>query len=214
MNNVFLLVSISALVIIVGSVGTFWLSQNTSDSTPLKSENKNEKKIDSSVTPRSETTENILRAGGSSYFDPQGLFTFLYPPDYKIDTQNNEQHTRIYKSGKTQQGQTEMYDGVIIVFERINLDAKTLNDWVDESIKNSTIDGTIEVIKPKKSTTVNGYPGFTYILKGLGESEYFVLQKDSNSNSAVSITTFVADPENVGFQKEVDAVISTLQLLK
>lgn len=156
---------------------------------------------------------DLLRAGGSSYLDPEGVYTILYPSEYVIDSPADG-HTRIYKQGATQTGQTEIYDGVIINIESIHLDGQSLSEWVDSQIKNATSDGTSEVVTPKTQTTQNSYTGYTYEMRSLGTFEYLVLQKDSSSDFAVSITTLVADPESVGYQKEVDATLSTLELLK
>lgn len=58
-----------------------------------------------STTPPAITSiTNTIKMGGSSYRDPNGLYTFLYPADYKIDTENENTLTRIYKVGATQRG--------------------------------------------------------------------------------------------------------------
>lgn len=166
------------------------------------------------LTPSSSTAPSELLQGGSSYSDPNGVFTFLYPNNYQIDGQNNGQMTRVFKLGPTQQGQTEMYDGVIVHFERVDLGGKSLSDWVDDRIAQSIADGTSQVVTPKAPATLNNYPGFSYELRGLGTFENQVFQKDTNSNNAVLITTLVADPGNLGFQQEVNEILSTLQILK
>lgn len=193
------------LIIIVAAVSGFlYFRQNKATSENL-------------LTPSpksivSESSSKILQ-GGSSYGDPNGIYSFLYPNDYTIDSQDSLQ-VRVYKNGPTQKGQTEMYDGVIVNFGKVNLNGKNLNEWVDDSIKQATADGTSEVIKAKTSITFNKYPGFSYSLRGLGTSEYIVVQKDSNSDNAIVITYLVADPTNVGFQEQVDDILSTLQILK
>jgi hypothetical protein len=164
-------------------------------------------------TPTNSQIVNTLRAGGNSFRDPQGVFVFLYPSDYKLDDQDR-QHIRIYKTGATQKGQTEMYDGVIVVFETINLLGQTLEQWIDSSIKQATADGTSRIVEPKTNITQNKYPGFTYTLQGQGTAKYYVLQKDSKSNYAVVITVSVQDPQQKGYQKEVDALLSALELLR
>ncbi|MBI5044586.1 MAG: hypothetical protein HZC02_01560 [Candidatus Levybacteria bacterium] len=201
-------------VIIVTSFvigGAFLLIQNNTTRQLPKSLSESNQ-----VAPSSSSSEIIdkLKAGGSSLSDPKGVFSILYPNDYKTDTQNNGQYIRIYKTGSTQRGQTEMYDGVIITFESITLNSQKLESFVDEHIKSSTVDGTTTVSQPKRATVVNGYPGFSYTLHGLGESTYIVLQKDTQSDYAVSISYAVMDPEKVGYQQEVDATFSTIQLLK
>ncbi|HRN96632.1 MAG TPA: hypothetical protein PLD54_04255, partial [Candidatus Levybacteria bacterium] len=114
---------------------------------------------------------NSLRMGGSSFRDPRDVYTILYPNDYQLHT-DDPIHTRISKTGPTQQGQTEMYDGVVVVFESIDLQGQSLEAFVDARIQQSTADGTLEVIQPKKVTTLNSYPGYTYTMRGLGTSTY------------------------------------------
>jgi hypothetical protein len=186
----------------------FGISPQTTENTPAV--NAPTMGIKESVSP---ATRNDLLAGGSSYSDPDGVYVFLYPNEYKLDTQDSL-HIRIYKTGATQQGQTEMYDGVIMVFETIELNGQTLNNWVDGYIKTSTADGTMETIDEKKSVLLNSYSGFTYQLRGLGESKYVVIQRDDNSDKAVLITYSVSDPENKNYQAEVDNILSTFQLLQ
>lgn len=152
-----------------------------------------------------------LRANGSNFRDPQGVYSFLYPNEYELFT-DDPQHIRIIKRGATQQGQTELYDGVLVVFESIDLQGQTLENFVDSRIQQSTADGTTEVTEPKKATTLTTYPGFTYRLRGLGESTYVVVQKDFTSDSAVVINFLVADPEGQGYQEEVDSILSTFIL--
>lgn len=205
-----LILVIAALLVIMLGLGIFLTSQNKqsiSTPTPVTS--------DSNPTPTTSTpTNDDLLQGGSSYSDPDGVFTFLYPNDWKTDSQNDGQHTRIYKYGATQTGQTEMFDGILMVFEPLSLNGKTLSVWVDDYIKSITADGTSQVTKPKKAVNINNYPGFAFSTRGLGEADYIVVQKTSASPNAVLITTLVADPENVGFQSQVESVLSTLQVLK
>lgn len=159
-------------------------------------------------------TGTDLGAGGSSYRDSQGVYTLLYPNDYKQEIIEEGKYFRVYKTGATQQGQTEMYDGVIFHVETVPLNGQTLEQWVDAHIKTQTADGTSELIEPKKLIRVNNYPGFTYTMRGLGESKYTLIQKDEASDFAINITTAVNDPENVGFQAEVDAIFASIQMLK
>ena len=106
-----------------------------------------------------------------------------------------------------------MYDGVIIVFERIDLQGKTLSDWVDEQIKQAATNGS-EVTQPKKDVTLNDNFGYSYEVRSLGTSQYLVLHQDPNSDFAVSITSLVGDPQHKDYQKEVDAILATLDLKK
>ncbi len=197
------------LALLVG-YGAYYVSQQrTSVNAPTTSD---------MTTPAAKKSdaqlENEIKAGGNSYSDPRGVFTVLYPNDWQMDIDNNEQFVRFYKTGATQHGQTEMYDGIIVVIEPFTLQNQTLEQWVDKKIKDSTADGTLKVIEPKKSITINGYSGFTYRTQGLGESTYTILQKDKASKDAINISHMASDPQNLGYQKEVDALFATIELRK
>lgn len=207
------MIKIIAVTLILLTVGVFYLINTYRP-----------KSSDIRITPMVSTPTTIMNptgygnpelgAGGSTYLDPKGVFNLLYPDDFKIDQQGDGQYTRLTKIGGTQKGQTEMYDGILMVFEVIDLQNQTLEEWVDMTIKTSTQDGTMAVIEPKSPVTLNGYNGFTYTLRGLGASKYMVVQKNVDSKYAVSIVSAVDDPENLGYQAEVDSIFSHMSLLK
>ena len=167
----------------------------------------------SKPSPTTNPFVDTLKAGGSSYSDPDNRYSFLYPNDYILDTKDPK-YIRIYKRGETERPQSEMTDGALMVFESVELNSQTLEQWVDAHIKQMISDGTSESVQPKKAVTVNNYPGFTYELRGLGTTTYVVLQKSPQSFTAVVIAYSVSDPKGKGYQDEVDAVIDTFQLLK
>lgn len=154
-----------------------------------------------------------LSTSNNSFTDPNEIFSVLYPPDYELDT-SDPAHPRIVKRGETQRSQTELYDGALIVFESVALGNQTLSSFLDKRINDATQNGMQEVIKPKSPTMLNNYPGYSYTLRGLGETTYTVIQKDTNSDNALIISTLVADPENKGYQTEVDATLNSITLLK
>jgi hypothetical protein len=204
------ILAITVIAILVG-VGGYLIQTMQMRNEPISTQDISE--ISTTSATNSNTPDELM-SGGNSYMDPDGVYTLLYPNDYTQDTQGNGQHVRFYKQGATQQGQTEMYDGVIITIETVDLENQTLSNWIDTKIKESTADGTVEITQPKTQTTVNGFPGFTYTTRSLGEATYYVVQKDNKSKNAVVITTLVADPQNVGYQTEVDNTLNTIQLLK
>jgi hypothetical protein len=192
-------------LILIGSAGFFILtSQKETIPTPSP--------VPPSLSPTASAQLDLGR-GGNSYRDPNNIFTFLYPNDYTLDTQD-PLHIRIYKRGETQRPQSEMSNGALLVFEPIKLPDTSLETWVDTRIRQSTADGTSEITEAKKSITQNGYPGFYYAIRGLGISQNLILQKDKNSDYAVMITYAVSDPKERGYQKEVDAVLSSLTFIK
>ena len=208
MKKIILLFIAIAIIILGGFIFFFKTQPSLQEVTSVPSPSLTEKS-----TPLPSIDNSDLRAGGSSYHDEQGAYVFLYPADYTLDTQD-KQHIRIYKTGATQKGQTEMYDGVIIIFESIDLQGITLQEWVEASLKQVTADGISEISEQPKDITINNYPGVTYTIRGLGQATYYVLQKNSQSKYAVVIATSIYDPEQVGFHTEVDKILSTLEILK
>lgn len=199
------------LIVVVAILAIIYFYQNNRKYTP-PAENVLQPPIERTKNANPEAVSDLER-GGSSFSDPDSIFSILYPSEYVQDTQGENQY-RIYKQGPTQKGQTEMYDGVIINFETIALGGQSLSDWVDSRISSSTQDGTSELVEEKTAINVNGYPGYTYTIRGLGTFEYLAIQKDTNSNFAVGITSLIADPGNLGFEQEFENTLSTLTLLK
>jgi hypothetical protein len=161
--------------------------------------------------PSSTPSSSDLGQDGSSYLDPRGVYNFLYPSDYTLDAPSNDTHVRIYKRVGTARPQSEMSDGVLIVFEGVNLGKQSLSAWVDAQIKTAMQDDTTEVTSSKTTTALNTYPGFTY---KMGGSSYIAIQKDLSSQNALLITYLVADPNKKDYQQEVDSILATVKLLK
>lgn len=196
---------IPVIIILILTGAGFFIFKNQNQIAPTPSP---------SASPSSTTTSGIdLGSGGSSYSDKNNIFTLLYPNDYIIDT-DDPLHIRIFKRAPTQRPQSEISDGALMVLESIDLKGSSLESWVDERIKQSIADGTSEITEAKKSVTQNGYPGFHYAIRGLGISQNLILQKDKNSKYGVMITYFVSDPKNIGYQKEIDAILASLNFLK
>lgn len=212
-----LIVAVVGLVVIVGGLVYFLLNQtpapvsqyiNSSGDLVISTE-------EPMVISTPEASE--LLAGGSSYSDPQGIYTFLYPNDYTLDTENEtaaEPLVRIFKRGDSQRPQSEMSDGVLLVFQPINLGTQTLEEWVDANIQTMTANGMSELTQPKQAVLLNSYPGFTYSTRGLGEASYTVVQKSPSSSVAVVITNAVMDPQQRGYAQELGQILSTFSLLK
>jgi hypothetical protein len=148
------------------------------------------------------------------YTDVKGIYSIRYPNDFQLDTQSDNNAIRLTKIGETQQGETELYDGIVIQIETSELNGRILSDWVDEAIANATKDGVTTLIDPKNPVSINGYQGFTYTIEGLGTFNHRIIQKDETSNYAVTIVTTVNDPEDNGYEFEVDSILLSLNILK
>lgn len=170
------------------------------------------------TTPTSQVTSTTnphvesLKMGGSSYLDSSGKYSFLYPNDYTLDTKDPA-HIRIFKRGNEQRPQSEITDGILIVFETIDLKNKTLEEWIDNHINQSVKDGTSVVIQNKKAFSINDLSGFSYEIGGFGSTNYLALTKGTSS-SFVLISYLISDPNLKDYKSEFDAILSTFEILK
>lgn len=155
-----------------------------------------------------------LKVSGLTYQDPQGRYAFLYPEEYSLDHEGGDQSTRIVKRAVTARPQSEISDGVMVVFETVDLGEQTLEAAVDARIESSTANGLAELVQPKQSFSLNSYPAFSYELGGVGAAKHIVIQKNSQSKHAIVVSILVADPQGKGYQSEVDTILSTIELLK
>src|SRR5688572_7943238 len=102
------------IIAILGSVGLFaFLNSRTTP--PSQPPSPSPSPVLSETISPTNTSVMDLEVGGSSYTDEKGIFSFLYPNDYVLDTQDPN-HIRIYKRNDTQRPQSEMSDGALIVF--------------------------------------------------------------------------------------------------
>lgn len=200
------------LLFVVATVIIYLLIGRQPESALAPGTSPNSSIVSPTTSPTPDTRE--LEQGGNSYLDSKGIYSLLYPNDYVLDAPSNDPHVRIYKRGESQRPQSEMSDGVLIVFETINLENKSLSSWVDTQIQEAAQNQTSQVTKPKTSTSLNGYNGFTYEIGGLGSSTYIAIQKDSSSPHALLINYLVADPNQQDYQKEVERILATIKLLK
>lgn len=154
----------------------------------------------------------VLKMGGSSYSDPQAVFSFLYPGDFVIGEDGD--YTRIYRWGPTQKGQTEMYDGILMMFRAIELDGQRLSEWVDKDIERVMRDGVSTMTQPKRPYKLKSYEGFSYSFSGLGEFHRIIVQKSADSSFGVEIIYFVEDPTGRGFLNDVSNILTSLEIMK
>lgn len=166
--------------------------------------------VDTSLSGTPDTS--ALRAGGSSYRDPDGMYTFLYPSDYVLDEQG-ENRVRIYKRAPSARPQGEMTDGVILEFETVRLQGQTLQQWIAARVNQSDPDDTLPLAERSQATVLNTYPGYIYAVSDSGDTSQIVVQRTAGADTAVNIMTLIQDPQGNNYRREVDAILSTLELL-
>lgn len=215
-NNLIIVGAVILFLTIVGVVYV-WAMPGGRGNAPVAQDTQPTASLSPEVNTEINPAEDQLLAGGSPYLDPDGVFSLLYPNDYTLDTEStspNGPMVRFYKRGAEQRPQSEISDGAVVVVETPNLSGQTLEQWVDSQLTAYTEGGVTEVTQPKRSVLFNSFPGFTYGIRGLGESTTVALQKDPNSDMAVVVTYMISDPQNQNYQAEVDAMLRTIRVLK
>ncbi|MFZ1721122.1 MAG: hypothetical protein WAU07_01325 [Microgenomates group bacterium] len=201
-----------AIFVILLSGAGFFVIKNQKETIPMPLPITPTQRPIASIAPTSTTGEDS-GIEDNTYRDQNGIFSVVYPNDYTLDIQD-PLHIRIYKRGETQRPQSEMSDGALMVFETVDLQGIPIESWVDARIQESTYDGTSEILEVKKSITLNGNPGFQYSIRGLGVSQNLILQKDADSDYAVVITYAISDPQQRGYQEEIDLMLASLKFTK
>jgi len=197
--------------IIVGVliVGGIWISTRPSTQSPSVPATTQSTSPEQFLKNPPDTTS--LKAGGSSYKDPNNVYSFLYPNDFMLD-ESDPVHIRIFKRGPSEREQSEITNGVLMVFESVMLKDQSLDALTDERMQESSQTGTIT--QEKKAILLGSYPGFTYQTGGFGAATHLLLQKDTNSQYALIVSYAISDPTNKNYADEVAASLSTLELSK
>lgn len=138
-------------------------------------------------------------------------FTVNVPEGQAITTEKTGNDLHIFKNGPSTKENSVLTDGFSIILISKNSEGKTLEKWFDDSI-----DQNDKVVKPKTKVVVNNYPGFSITFTSASGSytspvQFIVLQSPYSENEFVYIQEFVVDPSNLGFQKTVDQIVSTLK---
>lgn len=203
-SNKLLLIGLVLLIIAVTVTAIYFFFQNKKDST------KNEKKIIptisqqlSSPTPTPDPTENWEVHKSSEY-------QVKYPND--LIAGGDKDMLNIAKWGPTQTEGTELFDGYAVTFIQKENQDSTPEEYTQTLIEEAESVGVSEITEEMQDIEVNGYNGVTYTEEGLGTYKQIILGSNDNS-SLVHISVMVADPGNLGFQEEVDQILSTFEFV-
>lgn len=111
-------------------------------------------------------------------------------------------------AGKTQQMNTEFYDGISVRFSLNSLDGRSLRSIVEEDKKE--IDDVVETISEISETTIGDMEGYSYTVEGLGMYRKIYLAADTQRY--FEITDFTTDPQNEGYDEVVRNMLNTLEI--
>ncbi|MBN1181773.1 MAG: hypothetical protein JXB49_05750 [Bacteroidales bacterium] len=164
-------------------------------------------------TPTKSVTKKLLSPTTNPKADWKAAatdyYTIKYPSDAEINIQENT--INISKWGPTQTEATELFDGYSVTIESVET-SQTPEEYADTLIAEVESAGIGEITEGSEPVTINGYKGVTYTEKGLGTFKHIILGSD-NSSVLIHISVLVSDPGGLGFQKEVDQILSTLKFV-
>ena len=142
------------------------------------------------------------------------LFTAsTYNVSYPTDVTANEEAGSVLlltKQGATQTPDTELFDGISLVFEPKEISNTTLEEYVSARVDGILKEGVATISSEPTPITVGTYTGLTYTTDGLGTFRYIILESKDKTMFMV-ITDATIDPENLGYADTVDLILSTFE---
>ena len=186
------LLALAALALIIG--GGVWYVSRTDVPTPSVSV----------VEPAAVTPTPV---GKQTYTNEAIGIALDYDPSLSVSEDMPEQ-VRFWKWGPTQAGETELYDGVIVTFQKANVDG-SLDDYLALRLKELENVGTIT--KPLTTIDFAGRSARTYSASALGD--FTVIAVPLEGKAVLEITAMAPDPKGVGFAEQVNALIASMRFL-
>jgi hypothetical protein len=152
-------------------------------------------------------SKDEIPADWKSYVDAEFGLTLSSPADFTFTKDENGNGFRIYKWGPSQAEGTEVYDGLIISFEKSSLNGQTLEEA--SQIETASWAPHGEIIEPLSSINVAGRNGYAYVGSGLGEFKIYLLPLNSQNYLRVSVLS--EDPGNQGFKEQANKILDSLR---
>jgi len=111
--------------------------------------------------------------------------------------------------GPTQETETEFYDGMVVVFQKMPLEGKTLAVIVEEN-RSIYIDiqGAEANVSPIKNVNVGGVEGLNFSEQ---TGEYIFLPV--STDSYLSIANLTSDPGELGYEKIAKKIVESVKIL-
>lgn len=110
--------------------------------------------------------------------------------------------------GPTQKADTEFYDGMVVVFQKMPLEGKTLAVIVEEN-RSIYIDiqGAEANVSPVRNVDVGGVEGLSFS-EQTGEYIFLLVSTDSY----LSIANLTSDPGNLGYEEIAKKIIDSVKI--
>lgn len=198
-NIVFTLILIVILLVAL-NVFQFFNKQQTVITAPQPSNN-----IQNSPTP---SVQNVS-TDWQTYSSPTLGFSLQHPKDMKIYPQQGGA-VLFVKLGPTQVENTELFDGISLIFDVGDLGTNTLQQAAQQKLTEIKNEPITETVGTMEEVIVGKYAGYKFMVKDLGERTYTYLPK-GDSEYLVIIDSSV-DPSSLGFNQTIYQMFSTLEI--
>ena len=197
-------IPILIVILIAVLVGGYFVYTNSQTKTPTSTIHPSPSPVDASSAP-SGTDET---ANWKTFTYSSNTFSFKYP-DNITPHELNSQYTDVSVSFKhpTSADGCELCDGYLLSFKQGNLNQQSLRQIAEKALKEKGGYGTIT--KPLESISIGNFSGFTFSYTVQVGSTIIYLS-DGKGNF-IEITKSIDDPQNRGYEKIVNNILSTFR---
>lgn len=157
-----------------------------------------------SPNPTSEAPDNWV-----TYASEQFGFSIIHPPNMEI-SEDPQEGVRFTKLGPTQKQGTEFYDGISLTFSSGSYSEDNLETFVEAEHAKMQEEAVTQNLSNIEKVTINGTEGYQFKSVSLGTFTHIYLP--AGEKRYVHIVNATLDPEDEGFEKTVNTMLSTLEI--
>lgn len=139
--------------------------------------------------------------------------SFYYDQEMELKENSNDPNEplRLVLIGPTQSLGTEVYDGLILIFNSGTYEGDFGDFVTEEHLKNKNEPSTNE-IGEVIGTGLGNLTGYEFTVSSLGEfTHYYFRDIDLKDNRYVKISTLVADPEELGYDEILEKILTSIE---
>lgn len=199
-RKLFMAIGVVVILLILAAVGVFAFMQMQKPA-----------EEDEAMMP-ARNASSIADAGGEDEMGDwetyrNNIFQIKHPKGFEVNEGDGDIVT-LLKLGKTQKEQTELYDGISLHFDPREIEGLTLLQYAQIRVDESKNLGST-IINDLSETSLGRHQGYTYTAEGLGTHTNIFLESDSGIFLIIVDST--VDPNDEGYKKIVDQILSTFQ---
>jgi len=168
--------------------------------------------ITTSNTPEPEIAEKYPETWEKYRSGSLGI-SFYYDQKMELLENSNDPNEplRLVLMGQTQSLGTEIYDGLIMIFNSGTYEGDFADFVASEHLKNKN-EPTTNEISEVIGTGLGNLTGYEFTVSSLGEfTHYYFRDIDLKDNRYVKISTLVADPQEVGYQETLEKILTSIE---